>query len=284
MRRARMGIQLRHRERHTPSVLRVRTRGVAGFACRHDRAPSCVARRHRRRGYWARARLRLRHRSRGSDRIFVRVRRFGLDHAQRRFGHGHERRRARGARRRDLRERTGRRRCVAAPAGSVGDFRDHRRRATIPRGAQAPAADATCPWPRAYGGVDAARRGNEPAAVRYLVTGAQGFVGRYYVAATLADDPAAEVLGIGRSPRRDETFTHNVHFGATSVPAPLPAALRAAAIDERYRYEAVDICDGRALTDLVLGFRPEVVVHLASGLRDDDTMHLLKTNLVGTIT
>ncbi|HYK53051.1 MAG TPA: NAD-dependent epimerase/dehydratase family protein [Candidatus Eremiobacteraceae bacterium] len=120
--------------------------------------------------------------------------------------------------------------------------------------------------------------------MRYLVTGAQGFVGRYFVAATLADDPEAEVLGIGRSPRRDEVFTHNVRFGATSVPAPLPVSLREAAVDKRYRYEAIDICDGHSLVHFMLEFRPELVVHLASGLRDDDNAHLMKTNLIGTIT
>lgn len=120
--------------------------------------------------------------------------------------------------------------------------------------------------------------------MRYLVTGAQGFVGRYFIAATLEDDRAAEVLGIGRSARRDDIFTHNVRFGTTSVPAPLPESLRAAAVDGRYRYEVVDICDRRALTDLVRGFQPDVVMHLASGLRDDETAHLINTNVIGTIT
>lgn len=120
--------------------------------------------------------------------------------------------------------------------------------------------------------------------MRYLVTGAQGFVGRYFVAAVLADDPAAVVLGIGRSPRRVDVFTHNVRFGAMSVPAPLPASLKEAALDERYRYEALDIRDRRALTDIVSEFGPDCVIHLASGLRDDETAHLINTNVIGTIT
>ena len=119
--------------------------------------------------------------------------------------------------------------------------------------------------------------------MRYLVTGAQGFVGRYFIAATLGSEPAAEVLGIGRSPRRDDVFTHGVRFGTTSIPAPLPADLRDAAIDERYRYEIADIRDRHALAELIRSFRPEVVVHLASGLRDDDTAHLIGTNVIGTI-
>lgn len=41
----------------------------------------------------------------------------------------------------------------------------------------------------------------------YLVTGAQGFIGRYLVAHLLATDASATVVGLGRSPRRDDANT-----------------------------------------------------------------------------
>ena len=45
---------------------------------------------------------------------------------------------------------------------------------------------------------------------RYLVTGAQGFLGRYLIAHLLATDPEAIVFGVGRSPRNDLALTHEV--------------------------------------------------------------------------
>ena len=38
---------------------------------------------------------------------------------------------------------------------------------------------------------------------RHLITGAQGLIGRHLAAQVLASDPAAMVLGLGRSPRKD---------------------------------------------------------------------------------
>lgn len=119
--------------------------------------------------------------------------------------------------------------------------------------------------------------------MRILVTGAQGFVGRYYVAHALRTDASCVVLGVGRSVRNDKTFTHCVRWGSASVPAPLPAEVRVDAAGGRYRYEAVDLRDGDAMETLLRSFAPDAVVHMASGLRDDDPSHLFGTNVMGSI-
>jgi nucleoside-diphosphate-sugar epimerase len=116
---------------------------------------------------------------------------------------------------------------------------------------------------------------------RYLVTGAQGFVGSYLVAHLLSAERDAIVLGIGRSPASASHFTHAVHWGALSVPAPLPAEVKSAR-DERYRYEIADLQDRRALDSVLRSFRPDVIMHMASGLRDDALEHLFRTNVEGS--
>ncbi|HEX4014804.1 MAG TPA: NAD-dependent epimerase/dehydratase family protein [Candidatus Cybelea sp.] len=117
---------------------------------------------------------------------------------------------------------------------------------------------------------------------RALVTGAQGFVGRYLVAELLAADPAIEVSGVGRSPAR-ATFTHRIALGRERVLAPLPAELAAAGNETRYRYFQADIRDREALRTILHEFRPQWIFHLASGLRDDSPKHLFGTNVEGTI-
>lgn len=116
--------------------------------------------------------------------------------------------------------------------------------------------------------------------MRWLVTGAQGFIGRYLVADVHDADGAAEVVGLGRSPARSE-FTHTVRRGNDAVRAPLPAEL--AATRPRYRYYSCDIGARDDLTALLREVRPDRIVHLASGLRDDDPGKLFRTNVEGTI-
>ena len=98
---------------------------------------------------------------------------------------------------------------------------------------------------------------------RYLVTGAQGFVGRYLVRQALSS-PSVSVLGIGRS--------------QPNAYAPLPAALR-----ERYAYAAADVRDTERLSGAIRRFVPTTIVHLASGLRDDSPPQLLEVNIAGTL-
>lgn len=115
---------------------------------------------------------------------------------------------------------------------------------------------------------------------RILVTGAQGFQGRYLVAHWLAQDPGATILGVGRSPRNDAAFTHRLRWRSSSLPAPLPAPLRPD--DGRYEYRAVDIADAAALIPVLRRFRPTIVVHLAASLRDESWDRLYASNLQGT--
>ena len=117
--------------------------------------------------------------------------------------------------------------------------------------------------------------------MRYLITGAQGFVGRYLVA-RLRQEAAADILGIGRSPRMDASFTHSVTGPDGATPAPLPP-FPAAAEEGRYEYRQLDILDSAGLRECVRSFRPDLVFHLASGLRDDDAQTLCRTNIEGVV-
>ncbi len=117
---------------------------------------------------------------------------------------------------------------------------------------------------------------------RFFVTGAQGFIGRYLTAHLLADRPDAEVLGIGRSPERRETFAHSIGWAGMRVPAPLPAGLQATPHHSAYRYASIDLSARAPLTRALAAFRPDVVIHLASALRDDSPGDLVRTNVEGT--
>jgi 3-dehydroquinate synthase len=118
---------------------------------------------------------------------------------------------------------------------------------------------------------------------RVLVTGAQGFLGRYLVSHLLQTDPDVEILGIGRSPRLRDGFTHSLQWGACRLRAPLPAELRETLESPRYHYVSMDIARQPELTALLGEVRPQLVYHLASGLRDAPPDHLFRTNVEGTI-
>jgi nucleoside-diphosphate-sugar epimerase len=115
-----------------------------------------------------------------------------------------------------------------------------------------------------------------------LVTGAQGFVGRYLVATLLASDPAGRIIGVGRSQRCDN-FTHTVTSQGVRVPAPVPREIRDATSGARYTYVKADVRDRRAMRSILGECQPEVIFHLASGLRDDTPQHLFGANVEGTI-
>ena len=119
--------------------------------------------------------------------------------------------------------------------------------------------------------------------MKCLVTGGQGFVGRYLIARLIELDEDVEVVAIGRSGADNTSFTHKVHSGDRMVVAPLSDAVRQAWALGRIKYHALDINDQDALQDLLQRFRPSVVFHLASGLRDDPPPHLFRTNVEGTI-
>jgi nucleoside-diphosphate-sugar epimerase len=117
---------------------------------------------------------------------------------------------------------------------------------------------------------------------RYLITGAQGFVGRYLVSHILKTQSDAEIHGIGRSKKQDRSFTHLVQWAGQRVRAPLPPELKQLD-DRRYRYTAISIHQRDYVALLIKMLKPDVIIHLASGLRDDPLPSLLKTNVEGTI-
>ena len=117
---------------------------------------------------------------------------------------------------------------------------------------------------------------------RFFVTGAQGFVGRYLTAHLLADRPHAEVFGIGRSRECRDSFSHSIGWAGVRLPAPLPTDLERAARHPAYRYAPMDLNARGPLTRALAAFRPHVVIHLASALRDDAPGDLVRTNVEGT--
>jgi Nucleoside-diphosphate-sugar epimerases len=118
---------------------------------------------------------------------------------------------------------------------------------------------------------------------RFLVTGAQGFVGRYVVSRLLGSHSEATVLGVGRSRRLDDTFTHSVSWKTQLLQAPLPEGLKTSGYGERYQYASIDIRDRMGVCQILRSFRPHVLIHLASGLRDDPPEYLFRLNFEGTI-
>jgi GDP-4-dehydro-6-deoxy-D-mannose reductase len=99
------------------------------------------------------------------------------------------------------------------------------------------------------------------------------------VAEWLGSRPSAEILGVGRSERLDATFTYDLRWGDRRVPAPLPPATAAVTSDARYGYESADLGDLEAVAALLRSFRPDVIVHGASALRDDPWPELLRSNV-----
>ena len=120
-----------------------------------------------------------------------------------------------------------------------------------------------------------------PVRMRVMVTGAQGFVGRYVIARWLMADPDAVLLGVGRS-AQSEAFTHPATRGETWVPAPLPDRMARTLSDPRYRYAAIDIRNRPRLMETLRAFRPQVIIHLATVLRDGDPTVLMQSNVEGT--
>lgn len=123
---------------------------------------------------------------------------------------------------------------------------------------------------------------DEPLGLRVVITGAQGFIGRYLAADWLTVDPSVTVLGLGRSKRRDGHFTHSVSWAGNQVPAPLPTSLAQSLQTDRYQYRALDLANTEALASLLTEFQPSIIVHLAASLRDDPPVRLVQTN-IGTV-
>lgn len=115
---------------------------------------------------------------------------------------------------------------------------------------------------------------------RYLVTGAQGFLGRYLVHELLSRSEDCAILGIGRSPREDAHFLYRLTCADRSVAAPLPERLRSST-SPRYSYLPVDLL-GSELPRVLSKFRPTAVIHLAASLRGDSDASIMQNNLRST--
>ncbi len=111
---------------------------------------------------------------------------------------------------------------------------------------------------------------------RCLVTGAQGFVGRYLVGRLLQNDPEVEVMGVGRSPAMEGRFSNG---------SPLPGGLLSAFEEHcaRYRYASIGLHDTPALAAMMRDFRPDCVFHMASALHASSERELVETNIEGTL-
>jgi nucleoside-diphosphate-sugar epimerase len=117
--------------------------------------------------------------------------------------------------------------------------------------------------------------------MRFLITGAQGFVGRYLTAALLEACPSARVIGVGRSPRVDGFFSHTLRT-TDEHRARLPSNV-ADRIDERFSYEQADLLNVPTLHNVLVRQRPDVIFHLASALRSAMAADLVCTNILGTV-
>ena len=113
-----------------------------------------------------------------------------------------------------------------------------------------------------------------------VVTGAQGFLGRYVVEALTAR--GIRVIGVGRSPQSDEHFTHDLDWLGRRRPAPLTASLRAAATSTQYSYARLDVNDGVQVTALLDDARPTAIVHSAAAIRDEPFASLVASNVRAT--
>lgn len=117
--------------------------------------------------------------------------------------------------------------------------------------------------------------------ITYLITGAQGLVGRYLSQVLIDAQPDARVVGVGRSPRNDGRFSYALTAGSGQR-APLPAAV-AASLRERFAYHQLDVLDSARLRDLLRREKPEVVFHLAAALRYADHGEINRGNVAGTV-
>lgn len=111
--------------------------------------------------------------------------------------------------------------------------------------------------------------------MRVLITGAQGWLGRFTAAAFLGE-PRTEVLGLGRSPCISG-FSHRLPSGE---PAPLPIGL--AAEGACYHYESCDLRNVDRLQHVLAAFRPSYVIHLAGAVSGSEAKDLRSSNIDAT--
>ena len=97
-----------------------------------------------------------------------------------------------------------------------------------------------------------------PNVTTYLVTGAQGYVGRYLTHELLSRRSDATVIGVGRSAHEGDVL-------------------------DRYTYERADVVDTAGIRDVLERHRPEQVFHLAAAARNDSRADITRIEVLGTV-
>jgi dTDP-glucose 4,6-dehydratase len=104
---------------------------------------------------------------------------------------------------------------------------------------------------------------------RFLVTGGAGFIGSAVVR-HLIENTDHEVLVLDKL-----TYAGNLDN------------LASVATNERYRFVQADICSAREMREIVGGFRPVVLMHLAAESHVDRSIdgpgEFIQTNVVGPL-
>jgi dTDP-glucose 4,6-dehydratase len=106
---------------------------------------------------------------------------------------------------------------------------------------------------------------------RLLVTGGAGFIGSAFVRLMLGENRCEALLNLDKL-----TYAGNLEN------------LEAVASDPRYRFVRGDICDAAPVDSLLVGFRPDAIVHFAAESHVDRSIlspqPVFDTNLRGTFT
>jgi nucleoside-diphosphate-sugar epimerase len=118
---------------------------------------------------------------------------------------------------------------------------------------------------------------------RFLVTGAQGFLGRHVVRALLGSYHDVEILGTGRSNYSRDTFTHSIRWAGKLIQAPVPRYLLLNEDSREYEYAALDLLDKSAMARRIRDFQPDAVIHLASALSGDAVEDVVRIGIEGTV-
>jgi dTDP-glucose 4,6-dehydratase len=104
--------------------------------------------------------------------------------------------------------------------------------------------------------------------LRYLVTGGAGFIGSAVVRRIIRETPH-DVLVVDK-------LTYAANLESLALVSDHP----------RYRFVQADICDSRAMRELLASYRPDVILHLAAESHVDRSIdgpgEFIQTNVVGT--